>query len=132
MAYNNQPDWEKKELFNCSKVTLKESNKGGYGVFSNQDISAGEVVEIGVMARLVNVDGNENPHLFTWSDDRTVWAIGSGLLHWYNHDDDPNVKKVGNLTNDTMEIIALKDIKKDVELCNTYRSKPWRKCFQSF
>ena len=120
------------EVFNCDKVYLDKDNWGGYGVFAKKDIVKGEFVELGLMKRLVNVDGNENPHVFTWSDDKTVWAIGSGLLSYYNHSDNPNIKKVGDLKKDTMQIIALKDIAKGDELQGTYMSKKWRKCFISF
>jgi SET domain-containing protein len=84
------------------------------------------------MAKLVNVDGHENPHLHTWSDDKKTWAIGSGCFSYYNHSDEPNIKKVGDLKNDTMKIIALRDIKKGEELRNSYMSKSWRKCFKDF
>ena len=119
------------EVFNCDKVYLDKDNYGGYGVFAKDDIKKGDIVEVGLMIRLVNVDGNENPHLFTWSDDRKVWAIGSGLLAYYNHSDNPNIKKIGDLENDSMKIIALKDVSKGDELLGTYFSQKWRKCFIS-
>lgn len=120
------------KFIDCSKVYVSDSSEFGYGVFAKTDIKKGEVIEVGLMIRLVNVDGNENPHLFTWSDDRKVWATGSGCLPFYNHSDEPNVKKVGDLKNDTMQIIALCDIKKDDELFSKYFSIGWRTCFKSF
>jgi SET domain-containing protein len=115
----------------CSKVYI-DICEFGFGVFAKVDIRAGEVVEKGLMYRLKNVDGNENPHLFTWSDDRTVWAGASGCIPWYNYSDDPNVEKRGDLVNDKMTIVALRDIKAGEELRNTYFSKNWRKCFSDF
>ena len=82
------------------------------------------------MSILNNVDGNENDHLFTWSDDKTTWACGSGCLPYYNHSNEPNIKKVGDLVNNTMKIVALRDINKDEELRNRYMSAKWRKCFK--
>ena len=113
---------------NCSKVNV---NKGqyGWGVFANNDYKKGEILETGLMMPLVNVDGNENPHLFTWSDDRKKWASGSGCLSFYNHSNDPNIKKIGDLKNDIMTIVALRDIKQGEELFNTYFSANWRLCF---
>tara|TARA_R110000803_G_scaffold75451_1_gene139818 strand:+ start:43 stop:408 length:366 start_codon:yes stop_codon:yes gene_type:complete len=119
-------------IFNCDKVYLDKDTYGGYGVFAKQNIVEGDIVEKGLMMRMVNVDGNENPHLFTWSDDRTIWATGTGLINYYNHSDIPNIKKIGNLNKDTMQIVALRDIKKGEELCNTYMSKNWRTCFLDF
>ena len=105
---------------NCSKVYVEDS-KYGNGVFAKQDFKKGEIIETGIMTRLVNVDGNENPHVFTWSDDRTVWASGSGCLIFYNHTaEEANIKKIGDLKNDIMTVIALKDIKKDEELVNIF------------
>ena len=45
------------------------------------------------MIPLKNVDGNENPHLHTWSEDRKTWAC-SGCLAHYNHSETPNMKKM--------------------------------------
>ena len=104
----------------------------GYGVFAKQDIKKDEVVEIGIMTRLKNVDGNENPHLFTWSDDRKVWAMGSGHLPFYNYSDTPNCRKKGDLPIDVLTVYANCDIKKGTELTTKYYSKPWRKCFRNF
>jgi hypothetical protein len=52
---------------------------------------------------------------------------------FYNHSDDkPNIKKNGNLKENTMEIVALEDIPAHTELVSTYYSKKWRECFQKF
>ena len=120
------------KYIDCSKVYIDKSSLGGLGVFAKQDIKRDEIVEIGLMTPLKNVDGNENPHLFTWSDDRKTWACGSGCLPFYNHFYIPNVRKDGDLVKDTLTVYALKDIKKGDELGNSYYSKKWRKCFQLF
>jgi SET domain-containing protein len=116
-------------LVNCSKVYVAPSKLGGCGVFAKNNYKKGELLETGLMMVLNNVDGNENPHLFTWSDDRKTWAAGSGSIPFYNHSDEPNIKKKGNLADNTMMIVALKDIKQHDELLNTYMSATWRKCF---
>ena len=115
-------------------IELNKSDLGGLGVFATKDIQQGTIIEQGIMSVLNNVDGNENPMLFTWSDDRTKWAIGTGYLHYYNHDNLPhtNIKKVGDLKNNTMYVFATKHIQKGEELKSVYYSKEWRKCFQSF
>lgn len=122
---------ERKQMgnVNCSKVYVDVS-KYGNGVFAKKDFKKGEIIETGLMTRLVNVDGNENPHVFTWSDDRKVWAMGSGCLIFYNHtSEEANIKKIGDLKNDIMTVVALRDIKKDEELVSKYFSSTWRKCF---
>lgn len=113
----------------CSKVCVKQG-KYGLGAYAAVDIMKDEVIEKGVMMRMINTDGNENPHLFTWSDDRKVWAAGSGCLPFYNHSNTPNIKKNGDLNNDRMTVTALRDIKKGEELLGTYYSRQWRECFK--
>ena len=119
-------------LVHIGNIEIKESKLGGYGVFSTQPIKKGELIEQGLMCILNNVNGDENPMLFTWSDDKTKWAIGTGLLHYYNHSDTPNITKKGDLINNTLQIYALRDINIGEELLGSYYSKKWRKCFQSF
>jgi len=116
-------------LVNCSKVKV-DISEFGYGVFSNQDIKKDEVIETGLMYIVNSVDGNKNEHLFTWSDDRQTWAGASGCIPFYNHSENPNIKKVGDLKNNKMLIVALRDIKKGEELRNTYYSAKWRECFK--
>ena len=119
-----------KKYIDCHKVYV-DASPHGLGVFADVDLEEGEVVEVGVMYRLNNVDGNENPHLFTWSDDRKTWAGGSGCLPFYNHSDEPNIKKIGDLPNDNMEIIALRNINKGEELLSKYFSSEWSSCFKN-
>lgn len=125
----NETERKSMGLVNCSKVYVSKTVYG-LGVFAHNHIKSGEIIETGLMYRLVNVDGNENPHLFTWSDDRKTWAAGSGCLPYYNHTSgEPNMKKIGDLPNDTMVVVALKDIERDEELFSQYYSASWRKCF---
>lgn len=123
---------KKNSLVVCDDVSVLPSELGGFGCFANRDFKSGEIIEKGIVYRLNNVDGNINPHLFTWDNERTLFVGASGCLPWYNHSDTPNIKKVGDLNKDTLDIVALRDIKQGEELCNRYISKPWRECFQSF
>ena len=119
------------KYIDCSKVYVEKCGIG-FGVFANQDLKEGELIERGLLEIVKECDGNINPHLFTWSDDRKIWASGSGCLPYYNHTDEPNIIKQSDLVNNTIEIFALKDIPKGTELRNTYFSKKWRTCFQKF
>jgi hypothetical protein len=113
----------------CSKVVVNAS-MGGAGAFAACDIRKGEVVEFGIVRRLPPLfDGNECEYVFTWSEDRTVWAIGSGCSTYYNCSDEPNTKMHRNFEKDTFEIHALRDITKGDELTHVYKSLQWRKCF---
>ena len=66
-------------LVQCAKVFVATSSDKGVGAFAACDMSEGEIVERGIVRRLpATFDGNASPYVFTWSEDRTVWAIGSG------------------------------------------------------
>ena len=113
----------------CPKVFV-EASLGGAGAFAACDIQKGEVVEFGIVRRLpADFDGNDCQYVFTWSEDRTVWAIGSGCSTYYNCSDEPNTKMYRDFDNDSFEIHALRDIAKGEELTHVYKSLQWRKCF---
>ena len=118
-------------LVDCSKVIVRRC-KLGFGVFAKQDIPEGAIVEMGLMIPLVNVDGNENPHLHYWGNDKKTWATSSGCLAYYNHSDDPDAQKCGDLVNNTIAVYALRHIKEGEEIRTRYMSKSWRKCFEHF
>ena len=119
-----------KPLIDCSKVTvLNTGTTKGIGAYASKDIKKGELVEYGIMRR-VDTDGNQNPYLFTWSDDRSVWAYASGCATFYNTSKSPNVKMDRFFDEDRFTITALQDINKGDELMHTYRSLEWRQCFQ--
>jgi len=114
----------------CSKVYV-DASMDGAGVFAACDIRQGEVVEFGIVRRLpASFDGNDCQYVLTWGDDRTVWAIGSGCSTYYNHSENSNTESHRDLTNDTFEIRALRDIAQDEELTQTYKSVAWRTCFR--
>ena len=116
----------------CSKVYV-DASMGGAGVFAARDLHKGEVVEFGIVRRLpASFDGNECQYVLSWSEDRTVWALGSGCSTYYNHAETSNTEIHRNFDTDTFEIRALRDIAQDEELTQTYKSITWRKCFSDF
>ena len=116
-------------LINCSKVIVKNTNTMGLGAFANQNIKRDDLIERGVVRR-IDTDGHKSPYLFTWSEDRTVWAFGSGCSTFYNTSLDPNTRFERNYMADTFEIYAIRDIKVGEELTHKYKSLEWRECFQ--
>ena len=117
-------------LVQCDNVFVATSEDKGVGVFAANDISAGQIVERGIVRRLpTGFDGNTSPYVFTWSDDRTVWAIGSGCSTFYNCSDTPNVKMHRDYEKDTFKITALNPISTGEELTHVYKSLKWRQCF---
>ena len=111
----------------CSNIYTKKSEFGN-GVYAKINFKKGDLIEKGI-ARVIPIDGNNCPYVFTWSDDRTKWALCSGYATFYNTSKTANTKMDRDFVNNTFEIYALKDIVKDEELTHTYRSLGWRKCF---
>eukprot|EP00933_Yihiella_yeosuensis_P037081 TRINITY_DN30930_c0_g1_i1.p1 TRINITY_DN30930_c0_g1~~TRINITY_DN30930_c0_g1_i1.p1 ORF type:complete len:156 (-),score=31.64 TRINITY_DN30930_c0_g1_i1:525-992(-) len=121
-------------LVDCSKVHVKPDAYGGAGAFAACDIKAGELVEKGIVRVLKNVDGNENPYIFTWSDEipNKTWANGSGASTFYNTgtEEQSNTHMERDFKNNSFVITATRDIKKGEELLHVYKSKSWRTCFK--
>lgn len=123
-------------IVKCSNLILSKSKLcDGYGVFADKDFLKGEYIELGIARILINVDGHENPHLFTWSDEipNKKWALLSGYAHFYNclNYDKSNCLVERDFINNTFVIIAKKNIFKGEELTHTYKSLNWRRCFQN-
>ena len=117
-------------LVQCGKVFVAESSNKGVGAFAACAIREGEVVERGIVRRLPSTfDGNSSPYVFTWSEDRTVWAIGSGCSTFYNCSETPNTEMMRDFENDFFEVIALRAILEREELTHVYKSLQWRGCF---
>ena len=75
------PELRQRSKMDCSKIEIRLSedlcNGHGDGAFAKVPIKRGELVEYGVMRRLP-LDGNSSTYVFTWSEDRTVWATAGG------------------------------------------------------
>lgn len=119
-----------KGLVQCDKVCVEASPRGGVGAFAAVPIRAGEVVERGIVRRLPEgFDGNRSPYVFTWSEDRSVWAIGSGCSTFYNTSEEPNTEMHRDFEGDSFVVTALRDIAAGEELTHVYKSLRWRECF---
>lgn len=127
--YNNK----NQNMIYCDNVYVKKSTVGDFlGAFALKSFKKNELIERGVMRRLENFDGMNNPHVFTWSDDipNKTWAMGSGCSTFYNTGrETANCKMLRYYDTDTFEIVANRDINKDEELFHQYKSLDWRKCF---
>ena len=121
-------------LVDCSRVYVNNDSFGGVGAFALCPIKKGELVEKGIVRRLTNVDGNENPYVFTWSDvvPNTTWVLGSGCATFYNTTtkEKANTHMYRFFDEDRFEIYATRDIMAGEELLHVYKSKKWRRCFR--
>ena len=119
-------------MVDCSNVYVKKSTVcDGFGAFSKNAIQKDEIIETGIARILTNCDGNENPVVFTWSDDvpNTTWAVCSGCAMFYNTSYIPNTYMVRDFDKNTFVIRASCDIESDTELFHKYKSIEWRSCF---
>ena len=108
------------------KVYIKNSSipDGGRGVFADDKIKAGEVIEaapILVLEFNEFIDSNWNLlfEYYFWLDDYVVWALGYGSL--YNHSSDPNCKYEISKEDKTITFTALREIKRDEEILFDYK-----------
>tara|TARA_B110000495_G_C23010229_1_gene597411 strand:- start:1630 stop:2055 length:426 start_codon:yes stop_codon:yes gene_type:complete len=127
----------------CSNVYVKTSdfsNTGNVfdGVFAKIDFKKGDLIEKGIVRILSDnnnkvFDGNNNPHVFTWSNDipNYTWAFGSGCITFYNTSltEEANTKMIRYFNENRFEIYAIDDIKANDELTHTYKSLEWRPVF---
>tara|TARA_B110000046_G_C13017365_1_gene409471 strand:+ start:145 stop:522 length:378 start_codon:yes stop_codon:yes gene_type:complete len=121
-------------MIDCANVYISNSTVcEGIGCFAKIEFQKDDIIEIGIATIMTNCDGNENPHLFTWSNDmpNNTWAITSGCAPYYNCTKDPNIRMIRDFKKNTFSFIALQNINKDDELFHTYKSINWRKCFSN-
>ena len=116
------------DFIDCRKVYVGLLEDKGYSAFARQDVKKNELIEKGLV-KIVDTDGNKNPFLFTWSEDKTKWAYASGCATFYNTSLDPNCIMKRNYSYNSFTIHAIKDIKKNDELTHLYQSLEWRDCF---
>lgn len=104
-----------------SKSKIPEAKRG---VFAAVDIKKGEVIEVAPILVLEFTDLIETKwnllfEYYFWMDDYVALALGFASL--YNHSKDPNCKYEINRKKKTITFTAVKDIKKDCEICFNYK-----------
>lgn len=116
-------------IVDMSKVEVKPDAYGGAGVYAKTALKKDELIEKGII-RVLPLDGNENPFVFTWSEgEPRKWGSGSGASVFYNMSETPNTHMSRNFSAETFEIHATRDIAEGEELTHVYISATWRKCF---
>lgn len=112
------------KLYPPKKIYVAQSIIHGYGVFANEFIKQGEIIEETPLLDLRIEKGQSSPLMV---DYRFNWPQGSGgewnkqVLAWgygsiYNHSDTANAYWISNLERNTFEFIASRDINKDEEI----------------
>jgi uncharacterized protein len=113
-------------LRNCKKTPLRKldieirpSNISGYGVFANELILPGEIIE---ECPLLMLTKDLNPELinyvFNWDPEHSAYALGYGSL--YNHAENHNAEHVFDKDNELLTVKASKIIKTNEEIFIDY------------
>jgi SET domain-containing protein len=112
------------KIYPPTKIYISKSAIHGYGVFANDVIEMGEIIEETPIHDLNITKGQPSPvmndYRFNWPQgsggnwDKQVLAWGYGSL--YNHSNQSNAYWRSNLENQTFEFVANKRIEKDEEI----------------
>lgn len=118
-----------KKIFNSSKLYVAKSKipNSGRGVFANQDIKKGEIIEI---CPVIEISKHDMSHLeksilttyFFFGKKREMSVIALGFGSIYNHTYTPNATYKKKIAEKTLEFSALENIKKDKEITVNYNS----------
>ena len=109
-------------------ITYSEGK--GRGVFTSQDISEGEVIEV---CPVIIIPKAELPiihktvlhdYYFLWGHDLNDCAIALGFGSIYNHELMPNANFILDIEQKTIDIEAIKDIKAGDEITLNYHGEP--------
>jgi len=125
------PDW-----FMSTKISPKKSSIHGVGVFAQEDISEGELIErcpvfffsrqtLKVLHDAFDANHILGDYVFYWDSKSLAAVLGYGMV--YNHSKDYNIdfRKVKSVP--CVEFTANRDIKKGEELFSGYYHGPLAK-----
>lgn len=109
--------------------TIVTSEKGR-GVFCTTPISAGDTIEI---CQIIKIPKAQLPiihksvlhdYYFLWGSDMDECALALGFGSLYNHETHPNANFILDLEQETIDIIAIKDILPGSEITINYHGEP--------
>ncbi len=111
-------------MFVINKITVKDSQNMGRGVFATDEIKKGEVLEVAPILILqftdfVDTKWNLLFEYYFWMDDEVVLALGYGSM--YNHSPQANAKYEINIPKKSITFTAIKPITKDEEIFFNYK-----------
>lgn len=112
------------------KIRIQDSPLHGLGVFANQDIAKGEVIELCPYLVIDDDDLQEanrlNDYLFTSPDDPGDYLVLMGFGMLYNHGEPANAEwQIDDDDNRFVRMSASRDIKKDEEILHDYGQEYW-------
>lgn len=117
-------------LQRLSGLYIAKTNSRGRGVFCAHDISEGDLIEICPIIKLKKEElktiHNTSLHdyYFLWGEQRDipVLALGNGSI--YNHNTNPNSDFILDFEDESIEIVAIKNINAGTEITINYHGEP--------
>ena len=106
-----------------------EDENKGRGVYTSIDISIGDVIEI---CPVIPIPKRDLPmihktfihdYYFLWGEDMEECAIALGYGSLYNHAVHPNADFILDLENDTIDLVAIKEILPGEEITINYHGE---------
>jgi uncharacterized protein len=107
-----------------------KKSKYGRGIFATRDIKKGELIheapviisskdEYKYLKKTIMIE-----YVFWWGEDLEECALALGYGSLFNHSYTPNALYKLNLKNQTIDIYAYRDIKKENEILINYNGDP--------
>jgi SET domain-containing protein len=109
---------------------ISDINDKGRGVFTAQEIPDGALIEV---CPVLVIPKSELPvihktvlhdYYFLWGEDMDACAIALGFGSIYNHEVHPNANFILDMENQTIDIVAIRDIQPGEEITLNYHGEP--------
>jgi SET domain-containing protein len=109
---------------------ITESSTIGRGVFTSVDITEGDTIEI---CPVIVIPKSQLPiihktvlhdYYFLWGEHMDDCAIALGFGSLYNHEIHPNANFILDFDNNTIDIVAIREIKAGSEITINYHGEP--------
>lgn len=120
-------------LQRLSGLYISTTENRGRGVFCAHDISEGDLIEICPMLLLKKEEletihkTSLHDYYFLWGEQRDTPAIALGNGSIYNHETNPNADFILDFEDESIEIVAIKNIEAGTEITINYHGEPGNK-----
>lgn len=117
-------------LQRLSGLYISTTDNRGRGVFCAHDISEGDLIEICPMLILKKEElaaiheTSLHDYYFLWGEKRDTPALALGNGSIYNHETHPNADFILDFEDESIEIVAIKNIEAGTEITINYHGEP--------
>lgn len=109
---------------------IMETPNRGKGVFAGLPISEGDSIEVCHIVKIAKAEipiihkTSLHDYYFLWGEDLEEAALALGFGSLYNHQLFPNANFFLDLENETIDIVAIRDIEPGEEITINYHGEP--------